>query len=92
MLRRVTIYRSLLRRILILGCDRELILLTGLITFALVFSIKTFASIIFAGFFWSICFAFLRMMGKADPMARHVYLRRIKYNEFYPARSTPYKK
>jgi hypothetical protein len=35
-------------------------------------------------------FAF-RLMAKADPKMRHVYLRHRRYKAYYPARSTPFR-
>ena len=33
----------------------------------------------------------LRLMAKADPKLRHVYLRHRRYKPYYPARSTPFR-
>lgn len=91
-LQRVEIYGALNKPNLIFGCDRELILMTGVIAFALVFSgmtiVSTFVGIIlllFNGFF-------LRLMAKSDPLMRFIFMRQLKYKKFYLARSTPFAK
>ena len=33
----------------------------------------------------------LRLMAKADPKLRYVYLRQLLYKPYYPARSTPWR-
>ena len=91
-LQRVEIYGALNKPNLIFGCDRELILMTGVIAFALVFSGMTIVStivgiilLLFNGFF-------LRLMAKSDPLMRFIFMRQLKYKKFYLARSTPFAK
>lgn len=91
-LQRVEIYGALNKPNLIFGCDRELILMSGVIAFALVFSGMTVVStlvgiiiLLFNGFF-------LRLMAKSDPLMRFIFMRQLKYKKFYLARSTPFVK
>lgn len=91
-LQRVEIYGALNKPNLIFGCDRELILMSGVIAFALVFSGMTIVStlvgiiiLLFNGFF-------LRLMAKSDPLMRFIFMRQLKYKKFYLARSTPFAK
>ena len=72
------------------GCERELLLLTGLITVTLVVvALNLFAAI--AGvIIWIVSVAGLRAMAKADPFMSKVYIRHIQYKTFYPAHSTPF--
>lgn len=46
-LRRSTINRALTRPSLLLGCERELILMAGLIAAIMIFALKTWSSILF---------------------------------------------
>lgn len=89
-LRRLPIHRALNRPDLMGGCERELLLLTGLITLTLVVvALNIFAAI--AGvFIWTVSVAGLRAMAKADPFMSKVYIRHIKYKTFYPAHSSPF--
>lgn len=89
-LRTVPIRRSLIRPQLVGGAERELFLMLGLIVATLIFVSLTWATA-FAGIgLWVIGVFVLRMMANADPLMSKVYARHTKYQEFYPARSTPY--
>jgi type IV secretion system protein VirB3 len=92
-LRSVPIRRSGVRNNLFLGGDRELVMLTGLASMALIVpainSLKAWVAglaIWFAGV-WA-----CRLMAKADPLMRFVYMRHRTYRPYYPAHSTPFRK
>lgn len=89
-LRRIPIHRALNRPDLLAGCERELLLLTGLITLTLVVVALNWIAAIAGIFIWTVVVAGLRAMAKADPYMSKVYLRHIKYKAFYPAHSTPF--
>lgn len=89
-LRRIPIHRALNRPDLLAGCERELLLLTGLITLTLVVVALNMVAAITGVVIWTACVAGLRAMAKADPFLSKVYLRHIKYKVFYPAHSTPF--
>jgi type IV secretion system protein TrbD len=88
--REITIHQSANRPNQILGADRELILVTILTTVTLAFSLGTWWGFGVAVAFWLISVAVLQRMGKADPLLKHVYLRHIRYQPFYPAKSGMY--
>lgn len=85
------IHRALSRPTLLIGADRELVLLTGLATVILVFVILTTASALLGTVIWIVIVGLLRMMAKADPLMRDVYLRHIKYRSYYRPTSTPWR-
>src|SRR5215467_15391362 len=85
--REIVIHPSVNRPNQILGGDRELVLLTLLISVSLAFSLATLWGVGLAVGFWIGAVAVLQRMGKADPMLRQVYLRHIRYRPFYPAKS-----
>jgi type IV secretory pathway TrbD component len=85
--REIMIHQSANRPNQILGGDRELVLVTLLISVALAFSLATLWGILLAVAFWLGAVAVLQRMGKADPMLRQVYMRHIRYRAFYPAKS-----
>lgn len=89
-LRQIPVYRALNRPKLILGCDRELLLMSGLIVATLIFVAATIPSAVAGIAMWFVVFALLRKMGKADPQMRDIYLQHIKYRAYYPARATPF--
>ncbi|HEY0793474.1 MAG TPA: conjugal transfer protein TrbD [Chthoniobacterales bacterium] len=90
-LQRVPIHRSGIRPHLLLGGDRELVLVTGLMAFTL--SVATMDPLAAAAgvALWFAALGCLRLMAKADPRLRHVYLRAMRYRHYYPARSTPWR-
>lgn len=85
--REIVIHESANRPNQILGGDRELVLLTLLISVSLAFSLATLWGVALAVGFWLGAIAVLQRMGKADPMLRQVYMRHIRYRPFYPAKS-----
>lgn len=88
--KRIPIHRSLNRPTLLAGCERELLLITGLITVLLVVVAMNKVAALAGGVLWLVLVAALRQMAKADPMMSKVYLRHIRYRPFYPSHSTPF--
>lgn len=91
-LRGIPIHRSLTRPNLFLGGDRELVMFSGLCAFALVFAAQSYVATFYGICLWTAALFTLRLMAKADPHMRHVYLRHRLYARYYPARSTPFRK
>ena len=91
-LRRNRIHRALSRPNLLMGADRELVLITGLAVIILIFVVLTVYSALFGVAVWIVVVAVLRMMAKADPMMRRVYIRHIAYKSSYRATSTPWRR
>lgn len=85
--RETVIHQSANRPHLLLGGDRELVLFAGLTAACLAFTLATWWGVIIAMVIWLGSIAVLVRMGKADPLLRHVYLRHIRYQAFYPAKS-----
>jgi type IV secretion system protein VirB3 len=70
-----------------LGCDRELALF-AIFTCALVtFSLMSVWGVFLAAVAWTIFMGILSRMAKSDPLLRQVYIRHVKYQSFYPAKS-----
>ena len=86
------IHRALSRPNLLLGADRELVLLTGLAAAILIFVVLTIYSALFGVAVWIIIVGLLRMMAKADPLMRQVYVRHISYKHYYKATSSPWRR
>jgi type IV secretory pathway TrbD component len=85
--REVLIHQSANRPNMVLGGDRELVLVTIMVAFCLAFSLASLWGIGLSVMFWIAAMAALQRMGKADPLLRHVYLRHVGYRGFYPAKS-----
>ncbi len=91
-LARSRIHRALSRPNHLMGADRELVLLTGLATAILIFVVLTWYAALFGIAVWIAVFGALRVMAKADPMMRHVYVRHIGYRPTYRPTSTPWRR
>lgn len=91
-LSRSPVHRALSRPNLLMGADRELVLLTALAAVILIFVVLTWYAALFGLAIWLIAVAALRMMAKADPLMRRVYIRHISYQTFYRATSSPWRK
>jgi len=89
---RSRIHRALSRPNHLMGADRELILLTGLATVILIFVVLTWFSALLGIAIWIGVVGALRMMAKADPMMRQVYLRHIQYRQAYRPTSSPWRR
>src|SRR5437667_6904443 len=86
--RRAPIHLSLTRPLLLAGAERELVLVNGTLIAALIFGV---------GFHWtSLTMAILlatvghwglTRAAKHDPQLSRVYVRHIRYHEYYPARA-----
>ena len=91
-LARSRIHRALSRPNHLMGADRELVLLTGLATAILIFVVLTWFSALFGIAIWIVVIGALRIMAKADPMMRQVYVRHIGYRPSYRPTSTPWRR
>lgn len=91
-IRSVPIHRALNRPSLyqFWGCDREMVMMAGLMAGVMVFIGMSLFCLVFGVMFWGFSIFALRLMAKADPQLRHVYLRHRQYRPYYPARSTPF--
>ena len=89
---RSRIHRALSRPNHLMGADRELVLLTGLATAILIFVVLTWFSALFGIAIWIVVIGALRIMAKADPMMRQVYVRHIGYRPSYRPTSSPWRR
>ena len=90
-LRTIPIRRAGNRINLFMGGDRELVMFSGLLAFALIFSAQELRATLVGLLLWSGALFIFRIMAKADPKMRFVYLRHRRYKPYYPARSTPFR-
>jgi type IV secretion system protein VirB3 len=89
-LNRVPIHRSLHRHNLLAGADRELTLMSALLAGTCIFVAMSIPVAVIGLVLWFFALAMLRMMAKADPKMRDVYVRHIRYRAFYNPRPTPW--
>lgn len=87
MLTHAPIRRAGNRPTLFMGGDREMVMFSGVLAFALIFSAQKTVAVIFGITLWALSLYLLRLMAKSDPQLRHVYLKHRKYQRYYPAYS-----
>lgn len=90
-LRSIPIRRAGNRHNLFMGGDRELVMFSGLLAAILVFATQDWIALFIGIGLWFLSLWMLRLMAKADPQLRLVYLRQRRYQPYYPARSTPFR-
>lgn len=90
-LQRNRIHRALSRPNLLMGADRELVLLTGLAAVILIFVVLTVYSALAGVAIWILIIGLLRMMAKSDPLMRKVYIRHISYRSYYRPTASPWR-
>jgi type IV secretion system protein VirB3 len=90
-LRRTRLYHFAQKPMTVMGGDRELVMFTGLLAFALAFAAVTWLATGFALLLWTVGLMVLRKLAKADPFMRWVYLRQISYRRYYPPRASPWR-
>ncbi|MES2264570.1 MAG: conjugal transfer protein TrbD [Pseudomonadota bacterium] len=90
-LRTIPIRRAGNRHNLFMGGDRELVMFSGLLAFALIFSAQELRATAIGLLLWFGTLFACRLMAKHDPKLRNVYLRHRRYKRYYPPRSTPFR-
>ena len=90
-LRTIPIRRVGNRDNLFMGGDRELVMFSGLLACALIFSAQEIRATVIGLVLWCGALYACRLMAKSDPKLRAVYLRHRKYKGYYAARSSPFR-
>ncbi len=85
--REVPFHESANRPNLLLGGDREMVLVFAILAAMLVFAVMKWWSVVAGVVLWLTAVGVLARMGKVDPLLRQVYIRHIRYRNFYPAKS-----
>ena len=86
--RTIPVHASLMRPILLMGAERELLLTSGVIAAVLVLSLQQLLFTVVGVVFWSLSLAALQRAAKADPQFSRVYLRHTRYRAYYAAQSS----
>ena len=90
-LRRTPLHRALHRPNLILGGERELVLISAILCGGVAVSGLNAVSAGIGIGVWLVSVGFLQMMAKVDAHLSKIYLRYLRYHPFYPARSRPFR-
>ena len=87
-MRTVPIRQSLHRHSYVLGAERDLVMLSALVSLLAGIGGMTLVSGIAAVTFWVGAVFSLRQIAKADPIMSKVWFRHVKQQDFYPARAS----
>jgi type IV secretory pathway TrbD component len=90
-LRRTPLYRALYRPNLLLGGEREPVLIAAILCGGVALSALNLVAIGIGFAVWATAIGLLRLMAKADPLMSRIYLRQLGYRPYYPARSRPFR-
>ena len=80
------VLQSLTRPILILGGERENIILLACVALSLCVAGRDVLSMLIAVILWSVGLILSKLTAKADPWATKIFLRSLLYQDFYAAR------
>ena len=86
------IHKSVIRHPHVMGGDREIILVSLLISVASIMSLMNFQSMIFGFGLSMFSVPVAQKIYKTDPLLKDLYIRYIKYKTYYPHRATPFVK
>lgn len=86
------IHPSLHRAPLVMGGEREPVMVSALIAFIVGAGGMTLVSAVTAFAFWLLALFVLRHTAKTDPQLLQVWLRHIKQQDFYAAQSSPFRR
>ena len=85
--RKIDVHLSLTRPILMMGCEREPLIVSAVIAVTLVFMLGNLILALAGVAFWIVAVGVMQRMTKADPQLSKIYLRHSRYRTFYPAQS-----
>ena len=86
--RKIDVHRSLTRPLLMMGCEREPLIISAVLAATLVFMLGNLFFAIVGVLFWVIAVGVLQRMAKSDHQLSSIYLRHTKYRTFYSAQSS----
>jgi len=86
----VTVHRSLTRPMLVLGCERELVMMLAMIAGIFIVSLFQLWAAILGVTLWVVGVFFLQRMGSKDPQLSKTFFRSLKFGQLLRAQSTPF--
>ncbi|GLR55219.1 conjugal transfer protein TrbD [Shinella yambaruensis] len=90
-LRQTKTRRALHRPQMVWGGERELMLTSMLVAGGIIVSALNFLASVIGIILWLICVYGLRRMAKVDPNMSKVYLRQLRYADYYAPFSRPWR-
>ncbi len=79
------IHQSLVQPLLILGAERELVIVSAIAAAMLIFSLANAYFAVVGILFWFLALTGLQRLAKADTQMSKTYVRHVRYRSYYPA-------
>jgi len=79
------IHQSLVQPLLILGAERELVIISAIVAAMLTFSLANAYFAVVGISFWLLTLAALQRLAKSDTQMSKTYVRHVRYRSYYPA-------
>lgn len=76
------------RAVLLLGCERRLLLFSATLLVATAYSLQNIAGLVLTGFMAIFLIGILRKMAKYDPYLSEVFISQRRFKKFYHAHAT----
>ena len=86
----ITIHQALHQPILVMGGERNLVLMLGVIAGVFIFSLAQLWAAVIGVLLWVFGQWGLAQLAKYDPMLSKTGKRHMKYKKYYPASATPF--
>lgn len=86
----IPLHRSLTRPILMLGAEREFVLMLAVLAGIFIFSLAKLWAAVIGVALWLVGMFFLTRAGRYDPQLSKTGIRSLRYRKFYPADATPF--
>jgi len=83
--RTLPIHPSFLQPLLIMGAERELVIVSAVLAAMLIFSFANPYLSMLGLALWIFSIAVFQRVAKADPLMSRVYVRHTRYRSYYPA-------
>ena len=83
--RTIPIHQALLQPLLLLGAERELVIVAAVTTAMLVFTLANAYFAVAGAILWILSVAALQRLAKIDEQMSRVYVRHVRYGRYYPA-------
>ncbi|GAB1394112.1 conjugal transfer protein TrbD [Rhodocyclaceae bacterium] len=86
----IPLHRALTRPMLMLGAEREFVLMLGVLAGIFIFSLAQLWAAIVGVAIWLVGMFFLTRAGRYDPQLSKTGIRSLRFKRFYPADATPH--
>ncbi len=84
----VVIHQSLMRPMLVMGGERNLVLMTGIIAGIFIFSLHQWWAALVGVLLWTVGLWALQALAKLDAQFSSVYLRHLRLRRFYQSHAS----